>query len=109
MADRHEHGAAPSQKQLVFRRHPETGEAVEGQLRWGFIPHTALSRPAIQPIHVRAETIAEKTMFDDAYRKSRCVAEQVHAWYDSPQYEALKALRDKAGKARIFAVEGIIP
>jgi Domain of unknown function (DUF1330) len=35
--------------------------------------------------------------------------EQVRAWYDSPQYEALKALRDKSGKARIFAVEGVAP
>ena len=35
--------------------------------------------------------------------------EQVHAWYNSPQYEALKALRDRAGKARIFAVEGVAP
>ena len=35
--------------------------------------------------------------------------EQARAWYDSPQYEALKALRDKAGKARIFAVEGVAP
>jgi putative SOS response-associated peptidase YedK len=58
----------------VFRRHPETGEAVESQLRWGFIPHTALSRPTIQPIHVRAETITEKPMFSDAYLKRRCVA-----------------------------------
>ena len=35
--------------------------------------------------------------------------DQVRAWYDSPQYEALKALRDKAGRARIFAVEGLAP
>ena len=35
--------------------------------------------------------------------------DQVRAWYDSPQYEALKSLRDKAGKARIFAVEGVAP
>jgi uncharacterized protein (DUF1330 family) len=35
--------------------------------------------------------------------------DQARAWYDSPQYEALKALRDKAGKARIFAVEGAAP
>jgi uncharacterized protein (DUF1330 family) len=34
---------------------------------------------------------------------------QVRAWYDSPQYEALKALRDKSGKARIFAVECVGP
>ncbi len=30
-------------------------------------------------------------------------------WYSSPQYEALKGLRDKAGKTRIFAVEGSAP
>jgi uncharacterized protein (DUF1330 family) len=35
--------------------------------------------------------------------------DEARAWYDSPQYEALKALRDKAGKARIFAVEGVAP
>lgn len=35
--------------------------------------------------------------------------DQARAWYGSPQYEALKALRDKAGKARIFAVEGVAP
>ena len=35
--------------------------------------------------------------------------DQVRAWYDSPQYESLKVLRDKAGKARIFAVEGATP
>ena len=35
--------------------------------------------------------------------------DQVRASYDSPQYEALKALRDKAGKARLFAVEGVAP
>jgi uncharacterized protein (DUF1330 family) len=35
--------------------------------------------------------------------------ERVQAWYASPEYEALKTLRDKAGKARIFAVEGLAP
>ena len=35
--------------------------------------------------------------------------QQAGAWYQSTEYEALKALRDKAGKARIFAVEGVVP
>jgi len=35
--------------------------------------------------------------------------EQVQAWYASPAYEVLKELRDKAGRARIFAVEGSAP
>ena len=35
--------------------------------------------------------------------------ERAQSWYFSPEYEALKALRDKSGKARIFAVEGLLP
>jgi putative SOS response-associated peptidase YedK len=66
-------GARPAGLQLVFRRHPETGLAVEGRLRWGLIPHYADRRPDLQPIHARAETISEKRMFRDAYRKRRCI------------------------------------
>jgi uncharacterized protein (DUF1330 family) len=33
--------------------------------------------------------------------------ERAQSRYASPEYEALKALRDKAGKARIFVVEGL--
>jgi uncharacterized protein (DUF1330 family) len=35
--------------------------------------------------------------------------ERARAWYESPAYDALKPLRDKAGRARIFAVEGLSP
>jgi putative SOS response-associated peptidase YedK len=68
-----EEGARPSGSQLVFRRHPETGLPVEGRLRWGLIPHYADARPDLQPIHARAETITEKKMFRDAYRKRLCI------------------------------------
>lgn len=95
---------APSQTQLVFRRHPETGQAVEGHLRWGFIPHGSTSRPAIQPIHVRAETISEKPMFADAYRKRRC-AVPMNCFYqkDSAGRRHIISRRDGA----LFAVAGI--
>jgi putative SOS response-associated peptidase YedK len=63
----------PNEPQLVYRRHPETGQPVEGLLRWGLIPHYAETRPDLQPIHARAETISEKRMFRDAYRKRRCI------------------------------------
>ena len=33
--------------------------------------------------------------------------ERARSWYASPEYEALKGLHDKAGKARIFAGEGL--
>jgi uncharacterized protein (DUF1330 family) len=35
--------------------------------------------------------------------------ERAQAWYASPAYDKLKALRDRAGNARIFIVEGLKP
>jgi Domain of unknown function (DUF1330) len=35
--------------------------------------------------------------------------ERAQAWYASSGYEVLKPLRDKAGKARISAAEGVLP
>jgi uncharacterized protein (DUF1330 family) len=32
--------------------------------------------------------------------------ERAQAWYASPAYDKLRALRDRAGNARIFVVEG---
>jgi putative SOS response-associated peptidase YedK len=99
-----QHGASPSQNQLVFRRHPETGEAVEGQLRWGFIPHDAVTRPAIQPIHVRAETIAETPMFREAYRKRRCVA-PMNTFYQKDAHGRRFSISRRDGA--VFGVAGI--
>lgn len=39
----------------------------------GLIPLYAEARPDLQPIHARAETMTEKKMFRDAYRKRRCI------------------------------------
>lgn len=64
---------APAQILPVFRRDPNSGEPVQTDLRWGLIPHYADARPELQPIHARAETINEKRMFRDAYRKRRCI------------------------------------
>jgi putative SOS response-associated peptidase YedK len=63
----------PNEPQLVFRRDPQTGQPVEGLLRWGLIPHFCEKRPDLAPIHARAETVAEKESFRDAYRRRRCV------------------------------------
>lgn len=71
--------------QLVFRRHPETGLAVEGRLRWGLIPHYADARPDLQPIHARAETISEKKMFRDAYRRRRCIVPMTSFFQKDPK------------------------
>jgi putative SOS response-associated peptidase YedK len=66
-------GARPSGLQLVYRRDPETGLPVEGRIRWGLIPHYADTRPDLQRIHARAETISEKRMFRVSYRRRRCI------------------------------------
>jgi putative SOS response-associated peptidase YedK len=63
----------PNEPQLVYRRDPETGQPVEGLLRWGLIPHFCEKRPDLAPIHARAETVAENEWFRDAYRRRRCV------------------------------------
>jgi putative SOS response-associated peptidase YedK len=63
----------PNEPQLVYRRDPETGQPVEGHLRWGLIPHFCEKRPDVAPIHARAETVAENEWFRDAYRKRRCI------------------------------------
>jgi putative SOS response-associated peptidase YedK len=63
----------PNEPQLVYRRDPETGQPVEGLLRWGLIPHFCEKRPDLAPIHARAETVVEKEWFRDAYRRRRCV------------------------------------
>jgi putative SOS response-associated peptidase YedK len=98
------HEAAPSQMQLVFRRDPKTGEPVEAQLRWGFIPHDSLTRPAIRPIHVRAETIAEKPVFAEAYRKRRCVV-PMNSFYQKDSRGRRHIIARRGGA--LFAVAGI--
>ena len=52
---------------MVVRRHPESGAPVPGYLTWGLIPRDADRRPDIQPMNARAETIADKPIFRDAY------------------------------------------
>jgi uncharacterized protein (DUF1330 family) len=36
-------------------------------------------------------------------------AEDAHAWYDSPAYQAIKPIRLSAVKGRMFLIEGITP
>jgi putative SOS response-associated peptidase YedK len=96
--------AAPLENQLVFRRHPETGEPVEGYLRWGLIPHFVAARPDVQPIHARAETITEKPTFREAYRKRRCIV-PMNIFYQKDSIGKRYAI-SRTDKA-LFGVAGI--
>jgi putative SOS response-associated peptidase YedK len=95
-ANRH-NDARAGQELQVWRRHPETGEPVEGKLRWGLIPHWMKLRPDVQPINARAETVAEKPMFSDAYAKRRCIV-PMEVFYERDSRRKLHAFGMKDGK-----------
>ncbi|MBD8136765.1 SOS response-associated peptidase [Bacillus sp. CFBP 13597] len=59
-----------------------------GFLRWGLIPIWAKDEKAgYKMINARAETIAEKASFRNAYRKKRCmiIADSFYEWKKTPE------------------------
>ncbi|EGO93246.1 hypothetical protein APM_3554 (plasmid) [Acidiphilium sp. PM] len=73
---------APSQRALVIRHHPETGERRIDLLSWGLVPHwTKDLKEARRPINARAETVATSPMFKQAFTARRCLV-PVDAWYE---------------------------
>ena len=63
---------APTSQVLIIRRNEAA--AVASHVRWGLVPHWAKD-PSIgaKMNNARAETVAEKPSFRDAYRKRRCL------------------------------------
>jgi putative SOS response-associated peptidase YedK len=71
----------PGQDLLVVRR-AESGELEALPMRWGLIPWWATDpRIAFQCINARAETVATKPAFRDAFRERRCLI-IVDGWYE---------------------------
>lgn len=62
---------APSQRALIVRG-SELGPVVHA-LHWGLVPAWAKTSKMVRPINARAETVAEKPMFRDAFKVSRCL------------------------------------
>ncbi|MBX9956467.1 SOS response-associated peptidase [Peribacillus simplex] len=59
-----------------------------GYLRWGLIPFWATDEKAgYKMINARAETIAEKASFRNAYKKKRClvIADSFYEWKKTPE------------------------
>jgi putative SOS response-associated peptidase YedK len=96
--------AKPSNELTVWRRHPDTNEPTAAKLRWGLIPHWMKARPEIQPINARAETVADKRMFSEAYAKRRCIV-PMDAFYERDKRKKLHAFGMKDGKP--FGVAGM--
>src|SRR5215217_1232134 len=74
------YNAAPSQAQLtILNDHPDTIV----RAAWGFVPEWADSRPDVKPlINARAETVATKPFFRDAFKRKRCLilADSFYEW-----------------------------
>ena len=73
---------APSVQVPVVRRH--TGREL-ALCHWGFIPHW-VKEPVLKPINARAETLAGKPYFRDAFRRRRCLvpANGYYEWRAAP-------------------------
>jgi hypothetical protein len=67
-------------------------------------PHWMKARPEIQPINARAETVAEKRMFADAYAKRRCIV-PMDVFYERDKRKKLHAFAMTDGTP--FGVAGI--
>ncbi len=96
--------AKPMTDLPVLRRNPETNEIALDNLRWGLIPHWRKMRPERQPINARAETVAEKRMFSDAYAKRRCIV-PMDRFYERDKGRKQHAFGMKDGS--LFGVAGI--
>ena len=74
------YNAAPSQAQLtILNDHPD---AIV-RAAWGFVPEWADGRPDVKPlINARAETVATKPFFRDAFKRKRCLvlADGFYGW-----------------------------
>jgi putative SOS response-associated peptidase YedK len=74
------YNAAPSQEQLTILN--DNPQAIV-RASWGFVPEWARGRTGIKPvINARAESVADKTFFRDAFRKKRCLvlADGFYEW-----------------------------
>lgn len=77
------YNVAPTQPVVAVRLRPEAEKRELALLRWGLIPHWA-DDPSIgnRMINARAETVAGKPAFRQAFKKRRClvVADGFYEW-----------------------------
>ena len=74
------YNAAPSQAQLTILN--DRPDAIV-RAAWGFVPEWADGRPDVKPlINARAETVATKPFFRDAFKRKRCLilADSFYEW-----------------------------
>jgi len=106
---------APMQDALVVRRHPETGARHLDALRWGLVPHWAKDLSVgVRMINARAETVAERRGFRDAFARGRRCLVPADGFYEwragdaprAPKQPFTVALRDGSPMALAGLWEG---
>jgi putative SOS response-associated peptidase YedK len=74
---------APTNEILAIRFNPATGERSLDALRWGLVPYWAKDlKIGASQINAKAETVAEKPAFREAFKSRRCLiaADGFYEW-----------------------------
>ena len=88
---------APSQPVGIIRQNPSTPERHFSLARWGLIPSWATDASiGFKTINARAETVADKPAFRDAFVSRRCLlpADGFFEWSRARKREAAVPLRN---------------
>ena len=99
---------APTQEMLVVRFNPETHERSLDIVKWGLIPHWAKDASiAGKLINARAESLADKPSFRNAFRRRRCLvpADAYYEWKQGTSPKQPYAIRPRDGG--LFAFAGV--
>ena len=98
---------APSQPVAVI---PNTGDNVLTMYKWGLIPSWSKD-PSIgdRMINARAETLAEKPSFRNAYRRRRCLilADGFYEWKQIPGMKSKQPMFIRLKDEKPFAFAGL--
>jgi len=98
---------APSQPIAVI---PNTGDNTVSMYKWGLIPSWSKD-PAIgdRMINARAESLAEKPSFRNAYRRRRCLilADGFYEWKQNPSLKSKQPVYIRIKSERPFAFAGL--
>src|SRR5712692_6037792 len=77
------YNVAPTDQIAVVRSNPETTERTLDTLRWGLVPYWANdTKIGYSTINAKAETVAEKPAFREAFKSRRCLipADGFYEW-----------------------------
>lgn len=101
------YNVAPSQPVAVI---PNTGDKTLAMYKWGLIPSWSKD-PAIgdRMINARAESLAEKPSFRNAYRRRRCLilADGFFEWKQNPDLKTKQPMYIRLKDERPFAFAGL--